>query len=126
MYYCPNLDFENEPRPQQTYVDIGADETPYVRVGVNELNRASRGIEIYPNPVVGHADIRYSIHETRNLNLTIYDAQGKVIETLVNGVQKPGDYTIRWNADGLSKGVYFCKLVAGSRQLATGKMLKIN
>jgi len=39
---------------------------------------------------------------------------GRNIETIVDEIQLPGKYNYNWNAEGLSPGIYFCRLkVAG-------------
>lgn len=48
------------------------------------------------------------------VNLTIYDALGRVVETLVNSELKPGTYKTDWNASNFPSGVFFYKLSAGS------------
>jgi hypothetical protein len=46
--------------------------------------------------------------------LKIYDVLGKEVTTLVNVQQSPGDYEITWDASGMTSGVYFYRLQAGS------------
>ncbi len=48
------------------------------------------------------------------VNLTIYDAMGRVVEILYNGVLKSGIYKADWNASNFTSGIYFYKLTAGS------------
>ncbi|HAX49145.1 MAG TPA: peptidase S8, partial [Bacteroidetes bacterium] len=44
--------------------------------------------------------------------LIVYDAAGRVVETLVNGELKPGTYKLSWDASNFAGGVYFYKLAA--------------
>jgi hypothetical protein len=39
---------------------------------------------------------------------------GTEVAALVNEKRPVGDYSIEWNATGLSDGIYFCRLQAGS------------
>ncbi len=67
----------------------------------------------YPNPFNPTTNFEFRIADFGFVNLTIYDAMGKVIETLQNGEMKPGVYKAEWNASGYPSGVYFYKLSAG-------------
>ncbi len=85
------------------------------------LARPQRGLPLqfaleqnYPNPFNPATDIRYRISETRFVVLRVYDLLGREIATLVNEPKPPGDYVVRWNAEGISSGVYFYRLLAGS------------
>jgi hypothetical protein len=49
-----------------------------------------------------------------NVTLKIYNVLGKEVATLVNGPQRPGNYNVTWDASGMTSGVYFYRLQAGS------------
>lgn len=68
----------------------------------------------YPNPFNPVTVIRYSIHENSFVNLKVFDALGKEIETLVNQKQNAGMYEVNFDGYALQSGVYFYKIEAGS------------
>jgi hypothetical protein len=68
----------------------------------------------YPNPFNPSTIIRYKVPETSTVTLTIFDALGRGVETLVNGQKTAGTYTIEWNSGNKSSGVYFYRLHSGS------------
>jgi hypothetical protein len=75
----------------------------------------------YPNPFNPTTTIKYSLPIvdakfafTTNVTLKVYDVLGKEIAILVNKNQKPGSYTVEFNANKLSSGIYFYKLRSGS------------
>ncbi len=68
----------------------------------------------YPNPFNPTTSIKYQISKTENVVLKIYDVLGKEIATLVNEEKSAGDYQVEFNANGLSSGIYFYQLTAGS------------
>ncbi len=78
----------------------------------------------YPNPFNGMTGIRYRVSDSRPFSLRIYDVLGNEIRTLVEGRKGRGEYTVRWNAEGLPSGVYIYCLQAGM-QSVTRKMLLI-
>jgi len=67
----------------------------------------------YPNPFNPSTVIKYDIPSSSFVTLRIYNIIGKAIATLVNEDKQPGEYSITFNADWLSSGIYFYTLDAG-------------
>lgn len=78
----------------------------------------------FPNPFNPSTKIKYSIPQSSNVELKVYDVLGNEIETLVNEEKQTGTYEIAYYADNLPSGVYFYQLMAGS-YIETKKMLLI-
>ena len=76
----------------------------------------------FPNPFNPTTTIRYNIIKTTKVTLRVFDILGREVQTLVNTVQAPGQYTVSFNAKGLSSGVYFYQINAGSFS-ATKKLI---
>lgn len=76
----------------------------------------------YPNPFNPETKIKFNIPLLRGVSegrgvfasINIFDISGKHIKTLLNHNTKPGSYEITFDAYGLSSGVYFYKISAGS------------
>jgi xylan 1,4-beta-xylosidase len=68
----------------------------------------------FPNPFNPITNIRYSIANTSKVTLKVFDVLGTEVQTLVNEVKSPGQYTVALNAQGLASGIYFYQLNAGS------------
>jgi hypothetical protein len=67
----------------------------------------------YPNPFNPITTIEFSI-PTDNINgfsIQIYDINGKLIKTVINGEINPGKHSIEWDASQNPSGVYFVKMV---------------
>jgi endo-1,4-beta-xylanase len=69
----------------------------------------------YPNPFNPSTTIRYEIPKNAYVRIAIYDVLGKVVATLVDGVQSANRYSIEWNPSRLSSGIYFCRIQAHSQ-----------
>lgn len=70
----------------------------------------------YPNPFNPSTNISYRIFENSSVLLTVYDMLGKKVATLVNEIQQPGEYNIRFNAaEYLSGGFYFYTMQTNRR-----------
>lgn len=74
----------------------------------------------YPNPFNPSTIIRYTLNRTSNVKLKIYNILGNEVAELVNKEQPEGEYKINFNPSeigGLSSGIYFYSLQAGSKSL---------
>ncbi|MCK4529630.1 MAG: T9SS type A sorting domain-containing protein, partial [Candidatus Marinimicrobia bacterium] len=67
----------------------------------------------YPNPFNPITTFSYDLPYSSNVNLSIYDISGRLIETLINQHQNAGSYTTKWNASEYSSGIYIYRLQAG-------------
>lgn len=77
----------------------------------------------YPNPFNPATQIRYTIGESVHTNLTVYDALGREVATLVNETRPAGNHSVLFNAENLSSGVYIYILRAGDVMLTQKMML---
>ncbi|MFO7526547.1 MAG: C25 family cysteine peptidase [Ignavibacteriaceae bacterium] len=82
----------------------------------------------YPNPFNPSTKIKYTVPSVETLHanrsatnatslrvtLKAYDVLGKEIATLVNEEKPAGIYEVEFNASGLSSGIYFYNIQAGS------------
>ena len=66
----------------------------------------------YPNPFNPSTKIQYSIPQSGNVVIKVFDILGSEIETLVNEEKPTGSYEITWYAENLPSGVYFYQLKA--------------
>jgi len=76
----------------------------------------------YPNPFNPSTKIQYSIAEPGLVSIKVFDILGRQIAELVNQQQSAGTYTVDFNAQNLSAGVYMYKIDSGSFQ-ASKKMI---
>ncbi|MCW8806337.1 MAG: T9SS type A sorting domain-containing protein, partial [Ignavibacteriaceae bacterium] len=64
----------------------------------------------YPNPFNPSTTIKYTIPESGNVKLKVYDSLGEEVATLVDEFKDSGSYDIEFSANGLSSGIYFYRL----------------
>ena len=82
-------------------------------------NQAQPGLQQnYPNPFSYATTIPYQLNEASNVRLSVYNALGQKVSTLVNDYQSAGSYTIDWNAQDasgnqLESGLYIFRLEVG-------------
>lgn len=69
----------------------------------------------FPNPFNNATVISYEIPTNEHVELKVFDVIGQQVEKLVDEVKAPGTYSVRWQADRLSSGVYYYRLMSGFR-----------
>ncbi len=67
----------------------------------------------YPNPFNPSTAISFQLSAISPVRLSVYDALGREVTTLVNEVKPAGSYTVVWNAQDRPSGVYFYRIIAG-------------
>ena len=81
----------------------------------------------HPNPFNSATVIRFSLPQTVDISLSLYNLTGQQVATLVSGKREAGTYTLRWDGRddqgrNLASGVYLYRLRAGA-QMQTRKLL---
>jgi acetyl esterase/lipase len=98
--------------------------------GVNEKSELPRRFELgqnYPNPFNPRTTITYSVAQTGEVELTIFNMLGLAVRTLVNERKPAGEYSLTWDGRDdfgrmLSSGPYFYRLKVGEA-VQTRRML---
>jgi hypothetical protein len=95
-------------------------------VGVNQISseipKTFSLYQNYPNPFNPGTKIKFSLPNpseggAMKTKLTIYDALGREVATLVNQSLAPGSYEVEWDASNYPSGVYYYQLTINSEQL---------
>jgi len=122
---------------QDSILTINEVDRPYSLIAIfseistnvnNDLNISDYSLsQNYPNPFNPTTTISYTIPNGLSsinsiTNLIVYDVLGKEIITLVNKQQKPGNYSVQFDASSLPSGMYFYTLLSGD-YMQTRKML---
>jgi hypothetical protein len=68
----------------------------------------------YPNPFNPSTTISFYLPSKLFASLKVYDILGREVATLVSEELPQGKYSRLWNAAGMSSGVYFYRLQAGT------------
>jgi hypothetical protein len=121
-------------RPARTYwYRIGAvDRDGEFLSQVISVDTPYRAVELdqnYPNPFNPTTQIDYYLPATERVTLSVYDVQGKLVTTLVDGVVGYGSHTAEWDGtdsrgNRAGSGVYFYRLVTGNKVI-TKKLVMV-
>jgi hypothetical protein len=66
--------------------------------------------------------ISYELPNTSHVSLRVYDTAGRLVATLVEGLQEAGTHQVTFDGSHLPSGLYLYRLTAG-QNTATGKMV---
>jgi hypothetical protein len=67
----------------------------------------------YPNPFNPSTSIQFDLPRTGFTTLRVYNLLGQEVATLVNEMKSAGSYKVQWNAQNMTTGMYFYKLISG-------------
>lgn len=85
---------------------------PVLPTGIEEVS-AENDLTVYPNPFNGSAVLEYTIAQSSDVRISLYDITGREINTLVNERKDKGKYVLTINGSMLAPGMYFYQLTAG-------------
>jgi len=83
-----------------------------------------------PNPARVGAEMRFALPRAARAELSVYDAQGRLVRSLLNGSLEAGDHAVRWDgldAGGrrLANGVYMTRLTVEG-EIQRGRFVVVN
>ncbi|GAB5407695.1 MAG: hypothetical protein BalsKO_00600 [Balneolaceae bacterium] len=85
-----------------------------------------QGFELYqnyPNPFNPSTVISFQLEKPSKITLTIFDALGRVVETLFEGNKGSGNHTITFDAKSLPSGLYYYMLSVDNFSISRKMML---
>ena len=71
------------------------------------------GFELFnpsPNPFNSYVELSFILNQTGFVNMQIFDLEGRLIDTLINNWSDKGPYSIIWDSNNLSSGIYFVRI----------------
>jgi len=75
--------------------------------------------DVEPNPASDYTSFKFTLTKTSDVNITVYDYQGKKVATVFEGTKSAGIQEVRWdNLSRLAKGMYLANI-----QTAEGRMI---
>lgn len=77
----------------------------------------------YPNPFNPTTRIRFSLPDSRQVHLRVFDMLGRQIATLADGTLPAGQHEVDFDAGNLSSGLYLYRLDAGATSHTRTMML---
>ena len=66
----------------------------------------------YPNPFNPTTKISFTIPQTGNVQVSVFNVLGRQVSEILNEIKPAGEYTLTFNAQDLPSGIYYYKLTA--------------
>jgi hypothetical protein len=129
-YLVTNIFMLGDPVPLVPPIVIGrtddtgdsGDETKDPEPDVFETPNVTALLDIHPNPFNPTTTIPFHLMEGERVSLRVYDAQGKLVRTLLDEVLPEGLHEVVWDGRDNSgsqtaTGVYFVRFVTGANSM---------
>ena len=110
-------------KPLFSFININNAEFNYVPILTENLSiienlnlpNAVTLHKAYPNPFNPVSNVKYSVDIGQIIRISIFDLNGRLIHTLVDGYHSPGNYIRNFSGHNLSSGIYFISLNNNNR-----------
>ena len=79
--------------------------------GINRMETGDHRLNVYPNPFSEFTNIQYSLDERSEIELSVIDLTGRLIQHITRETREPGTYSFRLNGTTLKTGVYFIRMM---------------
>ena len=85
---------------------------------------SNTSVSIFPNPVVGEANLSISATEAGDAQLRIYDLNGRCVSVRNLGHVAEGEQVYSISTEGMAKGMYLVNVIMGGHTSATKMMVR--
>lgn len=94
---------------------------PIVSGSINQVDLSAESMNIYPNPTENLINIEFVLTDLNNANLTIYDATGKVVQSIM--IENAAEI-ITLDVRDFAEGMYIATLKTDNGSIQSGKFIK--
>ena len=87
--------------------------------GIGEQNKFATSLTVSPNPATDKALIKFSLAESDEVQIQLYNLQGKLVKEIFSGRLNGGENELKLNTGNLAAGTYLLKAGNGRRNSFT-------
>ena len=142
MYQMPNWGWNEIGDPtgpdhmNWVYVGFAGEDIEFDYDDEMEINDDAQNIpnnfeltQNYPNPFNPSTSINFTVPSLSDVNISVYDINGRLVNTLINNTLAAGTYDVVWNGNDMtgnsvSAGIYIYNLTSGETSI-TNKMILV-
>ena len=95
---------------------------PSEALSVDTFDNVIDNAVVYPNPMLSQATIKFNSDESEDLNVVICNTLGGVVKVIRHSAVA-GTNEIQINRQGLSRGLYLCKINGSTKDYKTLKLI---
>ncbi len=119
----PDFDFTPRTQDNIVYLDNISFNSTTTGIEDNQIPDNFALKQNYPNPFNPSTTIRYSLIESGQVVLKLYNITGQEVATLVDAMSSAGEYSYYFNASDLAAGTYLYSLTAGNQTIVKKMVL---
>ena len=100
-------------------------DTSYYHYGIPTVeSNGNTSLSIFPNPVMGDANLTITTDEAGSALLRIYDINGRCVANRNLGHVSEGEQVYTVSTEGMAKGMYLVNVIIGGHTSATKMMVR--
>ena len=100
-------------------------DTAYYHYGIPTVeSNGNTSLSIFPNPVMGDANLTITTNEAGSAMLRIYDINGRCVASRSLGHVSEGEQVYTVSTEGMAKGMYLVNVIIGGHTAATKMMVR--
>jgi hypothetical protein len=112
----PNLDFMNVSTSSLRFANLVTEVSSPILEG--------QLINAYPNPFSDQVNIEFTLNESAQVNISVYNETGNRIALVTNQIYNAGKQSVVFNRGSLSKGVYFYSVTINGNSITNKMVIK--
>ena len=85
---------------------------------------ADNTLKVYPNPAATYAHIDFTVGQSTNVDIQLFDMSGRVVYTKSLGKVMAGTHAQVIPCENLNKGVYVVRVAAGTQPMTSKLIVK--
>ena len=86
-------------------------------MGVNEIENAISGFQVYPNPFANTATVAFNTIKAEQVTMDVYDLVGTKVYSKDQGLMTAGNHEMKFDGSNLAAGMYFITLRVGEKNV---------
>lgn len=92
-------------------------------IGINDVNNNLSVANIYPNPANASANVHFFLEKTSDLEVTVADVTGKMVQSVYSGSMAQGHQDMKINTSNLPSGIYLVNMKADNGNVVSSKLV---
>jgi len=80
------------------------------------FNNHDCNLNTYPNPFTIETTVHFVLKSTSYVKLIVCNMSGKIMDTIIDKKLSQGSYAVKYYAEDLISGTYFCKLITAEKE----------
>ncbi|TNF25446.1 MAG: T9SS type A sorting domain-containing protein, partial [Bacteroidetes bacterium] len=80
-------------------------------------------LRVFPNPAIDQFAVQFDMPERADIDVSIFDLKGNLVQVLLHDNLKPGSKTVYFNRNALSSGTYIINVTSNHTTIANEKLV---